>query len=278
MTTTDTKCELKVMTFNVKVGSSEDGPDHWRHRRRIFMDLLRQYAHELICTQEGLAFQLEAIKSEFRGLDHVGVGRYHGVEVGREHESGDGERCAIFYNTSKFELLEHGTFWLSDTPEVPGSMSWGNDLARIVTWVYLMVRTTKIRFYAFNTHFHWGEHFQKQAALLLSERIQSIAQEDPVVLFGDFNCLPETEPWKILTGQIGNKHNDDCALSDCWRVLDKPEEKGGTSHSFTGKPEGRIDWILTSRQFNVRTIERLEYHQAGRYPSDHFPVVATLEL
>lgn len=242
------------------------------------MDLLGYYPCDLICTQEGLPFQLQAIKNEWDVFNYVGVGRYNGVEVDREHESGSGEHCAIFYDESKFALIDHGTFWLSDTPDVPGSMSWGNDLARIVTWACWEIRSTRIRFYTFNTHFHWGEHFQRKAALLLSDRIRSWAQGNPVVLAGDFNCLPETEPWKILTGQIGDKCKGDFPLSDCWQALDMTEASGGTSHSFTGQPENRIDWILVSSHFDVRAVERLEYNQAGRYPSDHFPILATLEL
>ncbi len=275
MTAADSKSELKVMTFNVKVGSSEDGLDHWRYRRSIFMELLWRYPHDLICTQEGLPFQLTAIKEEFGDFDYVGKGRYHGVEVDREQESGSGEHCAIFFDEGKFTLRDHGTFWLSDTPEISGSMSWGNDLARIVTWAYLEIRHTRKRFYTFNTHFHWGEEFQRKAALLLSDRIRSLAPREPVILAGDFNAVPWSEPWKILKGS-GAK--DGLILLDCWQALNMPESKGGSSHSFTGQPEDRIDWILASGHFRMKAVEIIEYNQAGRYPSDHFPVLATLEL
>ncbi|MCG8603415.1 endonuclease/exonuclease/phosphatase family protein, partial [bacterium] len=227
---------------------------------------------------EGLPFQLAAMKEEFKGYDFIGVGRYHGVEVDREHESGHGEHCAIFYDVQRFELLGQDTFWLSNTPRIAGSMSWGNDLARVVTWACLMDRATRTQFYVFNTHFHWGEPFQRQASLLLVDTILSTAQQEPIVLAGDFNCLPESEPWNIVTGRTKSTRSNDFAMSDCWRTLGRSEDEGATSHGFTGKPEGRIDWILTSGQFQVEAIVRLDYNKEGRYPSDHFPVSATLTL
>jgi endonuclease/exonuclease/phosphatase family metal-dependent hydrolase len=269
------RIELKVMTFNVKVGSSEDGPDHWKFRKDIFLDCLRNYPADIIGTQEGLPFQLQAIKETFPHFDFIGIGRYHNVEVDRENERGEGEHCAIFYDREQFDVLRHGTFWLSDTPEIAGSITWGNSLARIVTWAIFKHKEQGTTFSCFNTHFHWGEECQRKSAQLLIKKLGEFAAHLPVIVMGDFNAVPESEPWKILTtpqhdSEPGNQ------LWDCWSVLGKPES--GTSHSFNGIPQKRIDWIFVSRHWNAKSIDKIEFNRAGRYPSDHFPIMAVVEL
>jgi len=270
--------EFTVMTFNIKVGTPDDGPNNWEYRRGILLDCLRHYPADIIGTQEGLRFQLDAIKDEFPRFEFIGIGRYHGIDVDREHERGEGEHCAIFYDKTKLDVTRQGTFWLSDTPEIPGSMTWGNDLARIVTWAVFKPREHETPLCCFNTHFHWGDEFQRKSALLLNRRLRQIANDTPVVVLGDFNAAPESEPWKILTAlQQGSGYQGQ--LVDCWKVLGKPETDGGTGHGFTGiSNEDRIDWILVSRHFRVKAIDRIQFNQAGRYPSDHFPIRATLEL
>ena len=259
---------MQVMTFNLRYGTAEDGPNRWELRRELLIECLRHYPSDVMGTQEGLLFQLETIKTNLPHLDYVGVGRYYGVETDRTHERKEGEHCAIFYDTQKWEVCQQDTFWLSDTPKVPGSMTWGNDLPRIVTWAILKARTGESEMAVFNTHFHWGEPVVQNSTRVVLDKITEIAPNTPTILMGDFNLEPDSPPY-IAFAEGGG-------LVDCWRACGHSEEKAGTGHRFSGEGKARIDWMLASKHFQPQHIERITFNRAGRYPSDHFPVRAEL--
>ena len=261
---------MHVMTFNVRYGTAEDGPNRWELRRDISIECLRRYPFDVMGTQEGLSFQLEVIKATLPHLDYVGVGRYHGVETERLHERKEGEHCAIFYDARKWQVCEQDTFWLSDTPQVPGSMTWGNDLPRIVTWAIFEAQMGGSNFAVFNTHFHWGEFVLQNSTRLVLDRIRELAGGLPTILMGDFNLQPDSSSYRAFT------ERERGGLVDCWPACGHSEEEGGTVHGFSGKGRGRIDWILVSKRFEPQSVERVEFNRAGRYPSDHFPVRAEL--
>jgi len=261
---------MRVMTFNLRYGTAEDGPNRWELRRGILVECLRRYPFDVMGTQEGLPSQLGEIKVALPYLDYVGVGRYHGVETERSHEWKAGEHCAIFYDMRRWRVAEQGTFWLSDTPHAPASMSWGNDLPRIVTWAIFQTHGPGPEFAVFNTHYHWGELFVRNSTALVLDHMKRLAGSLPTILMGDFNLLPDSPSYQAFTEQGG--------LVDCWRACGHSEQGGETVHGFTGKGRGRIDWIFVSRHFEVKGIERITFHCAGRYPSDHFPVRAKLRL
>lgn len=263
---------IRVITLNLRYGTAEDGPNHWQNRREILLECLRRYPFDLLGTQEGLRFQLEAIREGITHLDYIGLGRYEGVETDREHERFGGEHCAVFYDTRRWSVGRQGTFWLSDTPEVPGSMTWGNTLPRIVTWAIFRLSGNGREVAVFNTHFHWGEPFVQRASELIVEKMRELAGGLPMVLTGDFNLEPESPPWRFF---VDPKEG---SLVDCWLACGQTEEGSGTFHDFSGEPKQRIDWILVSQDVRPVKIERIEFHQEGRYPSDHFPVRAKLEL
>jgi endonuclease/exonuclease/phosphatase family metal-dependent hydrolase len=263
---------MHAMTFNVRYGTAEDGLNRWELRRGILVECLRRYPFDVMGTQEGLSFQLEAIQAALPYVDYVGVGRYHGVETDRAHERNEGEHCAIFYDVRKWQVCEQDTFWLSDTPSVPASMSWGNDLPRIVTWAIFEGRTGGSNFAVFNTHFHWGEPVVQNSAALVLGKMAEIAGDLPTILTGDFNLSPDSPVYQAYT------HHDRGGLVDCWRACGHNEADGGTVHGFSGEGRGRIDWLLVSKHFGIRRVERIAFSRAGKYPSDHFPVRAELCL
>jgi endonuclease/exonuclease/phosphatase family metal-dependent hydrolase len=263
---------MHVMTFNLRYGTAEDGPNRWELRRDLLIECLRRYPFDAMGTQEGLPFQLEEIKAALPYLEYVGVGRYHGVETDRSHEWQAGEHCAIYYDARKWQVAKQGTFWLSDTSHVPASMSWGNDLPRIVTWSILQAYRAGSEFAVFNTHYHWGETVVQNSTALVLGKMRQIAGGLPTILMGDFNLLPDSPSYQAFTEQDGG------GLADCWRACGRSEEGGETVHGFTGKGRGRIDWMFVSGHFETKNVERITFHRAERYPSDHFPVRAELCL
>lgn len=128
------KTTAKVMTFNVRYGTAADGANSWEFRQSIFIDCLKKYCPDILGTQEPLAFQIDSIKSAFPHWQSFGVGRYHNMPApDRPFESMDGTSCVILYDSTKFEIVNEGTYWHSDTPDIAASRTWGNVLPRITT-------------------------------------------------------------------------------------------------------------------------------------------------
>jgi endonuclease/exonuclease/phosphatase family metal-dependent hydrolase len=266
---------IRLATFNVRCGPSEDGPNHWDRRKGILLDALGQMSPHVLAVQECYPFQGDEIGMRFPNWGRVGVGRYHGVDDPRRpEESRAGEHTYIFFDAVRWQVDSCGAFWHSDTPDQPASMTWGNDLPRVTNWAVLRSRASGRAFALFNTHFHWGEPYCTKTADLHVARIPRHAGELPCVFTGDFNLPPDSAAHDRFTGPRPRG----LGLRDAWRLLGRPEEGSGTSHSFTGVPENRIDWVLVDPGITPRTIEKIGFQAQGRYPSDHFPVLAELEL
>jgi len=266
---------IRFVTFNVRCGPSEDGPNHWDMRKGIFLDALGQMAPHILAVQECYPFQGDEIGMRFPNWGRIGVGRYHGVDAPeRQCESRSGEHTYIFFDAVRYQADSCGAFWHSDTPDRPASTSWGNDLPRVTTWAVLRLRSSGRAFTVFNTHYHWDEPYRRKTTDLHLERVPRIAGGLPSVFSGDFNLPPDCETHARFTADAP----EGLGLRDAWRLLGRSEEGAGTSHSFTGKPENRIDWILVSREFSPLSIEKVGFQRQGRFPSDHFPVLAELEL
>lgn len=264
--------DLKVMTFNLRNGMAvTDGENWWPYRKDIVCNLILQESPDIIGTQEGWKFQLDYIKNKLSSYDWIGISR-RGNQLD--------EFCAIFYKPERFNLINSGTFWLSETPDVPGSKFSDNQLyPRIVTWAEFEIIGSELRFFAFNTHFdtYDGDDVPKRSAALLVSKIEEIAGTAPVVVTGDFNEYVESEVHKILVGEM-DYNGIRGSLIDPWTVLGLAEE--GTTHGFTGisNDPSRIDWVLCTEHFIPISGVVLHYNENGRYPSDHFPVVVELKL
>jgi len=172
--------DLRVMSFNIRFGSANDGPNAWPNRRDLLFETIRKFSPDLLGTQETLGFQRDDLAAALPGYDVLAAGRDDG------HEKG--EMMALFYRKDRFEKLAGGHFWLSETPDQPGSKSWDSSLPRMVTWVKLRDKkepgTKPIAF--FNTHFdHRGVKARAESARVIQSQIQSFAKDCRVILTGD---------------------------------------------------------------------------------------------
>ena len=263
--------DVRVMSFNIRYGTAADGDNHWEKRRQFLVETIKAFDPDLLGTQETLGFQRDYIAAKLQGYDVVGAGR----EDGREK----GEMAALFFKRARFEKLDGGHFWLSQTPDAPGSKSWDSALPRMVTWVKLRDRrqpnAKPILF--LNTHFdHRGVEARAESARLLSRRAAELGRECRVIVTGDFNTDEGSEPYKILFSPAdGNR----AALGDTYRMAFPGRAKNeGTFSGFkvdaTAGP--RIDWIAVSRDWRVMKAGIDRTAREGRTPSDHFPVTAVL--
>ena len=266
------------MTFNIRYGVAEDGPNSWEFRQPLIIDCLRKFQPDILGLQESMDFQVDSIQAAFPQWKNIGVGRYYSVEVpDRPQESQGGESCQIFYDTTKFEIIENGTFWHSDTPDIPASHPWGNYLPRITTWGTFKSKTNGKTFIVMNTHFHGGEPYVQNTTALMMQKWRDIAGPIPTIIMGDFNLAPTSETHELFCGRSGDLEKRGNFV-DSWQKLGKPEFDAGTGHSFTGtKSQNRIDWILTTPEFDVLKSKIIYDNQNGRYPSDHYPVYSDLK-
>ncbi len=250
--------KLKVMTFNIRYGTADDGDNKWENRKDIFFDVLKNQKADIIGLQEALKFQLDEIKARFPEYEQLGVGREDGKTKG--------EYSAILYLKKKFKADSTGYFWFSDTPEVPDSRSWGNNVTRICTWVLLKDISTGKSFYYYNLHIdHESQNSREKSAGLLLKRIDG---KKNVIITGDFNAGENNRAVKeIIEG----------GFEDSFRVLHPNEKDVNTYHAFKGTLTGdKIDYIFIRGTFKVNKAEIIRYNKEGKYPSDHFPVTAVL--
>lgn len=263
--------ELSVMSFNIRYGTANDGENRWDNRRQMVCDLIAQYDCDLIGLQEALRFQIDEIRGAIPEYGEVGVGR----EDGRTK----GEYSAILYRTDRLILIESGTFWLSDTPEEVASTSWGNSITRICTWARFMQNDSGKTFYHFNTHFdHQSQPSREKSAVLIDRRIADRKHSDPVVLTGDFNAGESNPAIRYLKGEQAEA-KPVVPLTDTFRVPHPNVTVVGTFNAFKGDRSGeKIDYVFTLPCIEVLEAEIIFDMPEGRYPSDHFPVMARIEL
>lgn len=268
---------LTVATFNVRYGTAPDGPNHWEHRWPLFGHTLQAIAADVFCLQEVLPFQLAHVH-------HVLPG-YHAVGVSRNDGRRGGEMVPIVWRVDRFELIDAGHFWLGAEPHIPGVFGWDARHPRMVTWAALrFVRPPRAVFTVINTHFenrgsqNRGSVARAESAALIHRRVAALGPHMPVIVCGDFNSTENDPPYAALRQE---RLEPGDGLRDAYRLMHPTPDPtaDGTYHKFTGRQDvDRIDWVLVSRHWNV-TAARIDHtSRGGRFPSDHFPVVAELEL
>jgi endonuclease/exonuclease/phosphatase family metal-dependent hydrolase len=258
---------VRVMTFNIRYGTAPDGEHAWPLRRDLAFRAIREFAPAVLGVQEALRFQLDEIAAELPHYGEIGVGRDDGERAG--------EYSAILYDTRRLAPLETGTFWLSDTPHVPGSMTWGNRVSRLVTWARFRDHALNATYYVFNTHWdHESQPARERSATLLLDRMRSrTAADDPVLLLGDFNAGLDNPAFRALLADPG------MPLHDTFRVAQPQAPESGTYHAFRDDRSGaRIDIILASPHWRTRAADIVHLRDGNRYPSDHYPVTAIVQL
>ncbi len=255
--------ELTALTFNIRYGTAQDEVHSWEHRKDSVLAVIRDSVPDVVGLQEALDFQNEYLADRLAPqYSFVGEGREGGIR---------GEYASILYRSDRFFLTRAGRFWLSDTPDIPGSMTWA-DLPRLVTWIELRGRKGDPAVLVLNTHFaHNSETARLLSARLIRDRLKDLtAPGVPVVLMGDFNCTPGSPPHELLIREAG--------FGDAQSELAVPPR--GTFHGFTGVAHGGqpIDWILF--RGGIRPIEYRvrEGEFLGQLPSDHYPVFARFSI
>jgi endonuclease/exonuclease/phosphatase family metal-dependent hydrolase len=256
---------LEVMSYNLRFASSAE-PHSWASRRPAMRALLRREQPHVIGTQEGLYGQVRDIAADL-GPDHAWTG------TGRAGGSHD-EFVAVFYDTRRLAPVEYDHFWLSDTPDVIGSNTWGGDCIRMVTWVrFRDLRHDGREFYLLNTHLDNGSQYARaRAASLIAKRIAGLDRSLPLVVTGDFNSAAHKNPvYDTLL---------DAGLVDTWDAAADRTAPYGTFHGYRPlRPYGdRIDWILATPGVRAHWASVNTFAPGGRFPSDHLPVQASLTL
>jgi endonuclease/exonuclease/phosphatase family metal-dependent hydrolase len=259
---------VHVMTYNIRLDTEADGVNQWGKRVDKVTQLIHKANPDLMGVQEALHNQMMDLKSGLPEYDFVGVGRDDGKEKG--------EYSAIFYKKDRFDVIEQKTFWLSETPQVPGSKSWDAAITRVVTYAVLKEKATGKSFVLFNTHFdHIGKEARKNSAILIKKFIADLKnsssyREIPILVSGDFNSQPVEEPYLTMINGI------EVTLSDCRPASDLT----GTSCGFeVGKRKcNTIDYLFHSSHWKTNAYKVIQENDGKYYPSDHLPVMATFTL
>ncbi|HEX4945621.1 MAG TPA: endonuclease/exonuclease/phosphatase family protein [Blastocatellia bacterium] len=257
--------DVRVMSFNIRYGTANDGENHWDKRKEFLLATIKAFNPDLLGTQETLGFQRDYLAANLSGYEVLGVGRDDGKEKG--------EMTALYFRRSRFEKLDGGHFWLSETPDVPGSKNWDAALTRMVTWVKLRdkqnPKAKPLMF--FNTHFdHRGVQARHEAAKLIRRRVAEAAKTCSVIVTGDFNAGDDSDPYRALFG-------DDSPVVDAYRAVNPtrtPNEGTFSGFKVEATTGPRIDWIGASREWQVVKAMIDRTARDGRTPSDHFPVAA----
>ena len=255
----------KMMTYNIRYDNPGDGENIWSKRKGFLSDQIAYYNPDIFGIQEGLHHQVQYLDSVFVDYNYIGIGRDDGKTKG--------EFSAIFYNNEKLKVLKEGTFWLSENPDEI-SVGWDAALERICTYGLFEDKFTKEKFWVFNTHFdHIGAVARVNSAALILKKIKEFNTSNlPVVVMGDFNLTPESEPIQLLSK----------ALNDSEKVsVAKPFGPIGTFNAFQfNKPVvDRIDYIFTSKN-NIQVLKYavLSDSKDCKYPSDHLPVLVEIQF
>lgn len=276
---------INVASYNIRQYNKQDSinGNGWQVRCPILAQLIRFHEFDVFGTQEGFKHQLEDLKAALLGYDYTGVGREDGADAG--------EHSAIFYRTDLFTLVDHGDFWLSETPEKP-SIGWDAVLPRICSWARLRHNPTGKEFLFFNLHMdHIGKQARVESALLVQQKMNEFGSELPTFLTGDFNVDQTHQSYTALT--TSGKLKDSYCTAKLVYALNGTFNDYSTNDYSTS----RIDHIFVSPNVKVdkygvltdtyRTpVDGAEARQPGsapeeisliphvaRTPSDHFPVM-----
>lgn len=248
---------MRVMSYNLRFDTPRDGEYQWPKREPAVRWVWEYVNADVVGVQEGLPHQLENLAEWMPEYDYVGRGR---------EADGSGEHVAIFYKRDTWRCLEHGNFWLSDTPDVPGSRTFGNRLPRMATWARLKNSDGHV-WLVLNTHLdHESEEARAKGAALIKSFLAENAKDEPVIVTGDFNAEPGSAALETLL--------EGGALVD---VFAAAGADGLTVHGYNDTPNARIDYILASPQVPYGKLEIVREKPYGLYPSDHYPIYADLE-
>lgn len=247
---------IKVMSFNIRMGLANDGINHWQHRKSLALARINAFKPDLLGIQECCDDEAQA------GFLKSRLSRYEFYGVRRGGNSGSRmEMAPALFKKSSFFVLESGSFWLSETPEQSGGTSWDAAFPRMCLWFRLWHRQAHKELIFLNTHFDYQPMAMIESAKLLRAWLKKNSDK-PLIVSGDFNADKQSESYRILTIELIDAHqNDDNTYHDYGKI-DK------------GFP---IDWILVSAHFKIKQSEIDYFHKKDVYPSDHYPLLVTLD-
>jgi len=254
---------LRIATYNLRMDTRADSLNAWQYRKDNVKALVRYHDLDVFGTQEGFVHQLQDI-CELPEYAYFGAGRDDGLSAG--------EHSAIFYKKDRFEILESGNFWLSETPDTPGKGWDATCCNRICSWAKFKEKGSGKTFYFFSVHFdHQGRVARLESGKLMVKKMQEIVKNAPVICVGDFNSTPETEQIQLLSNYL----NDSRKITQL-----PPYGPEGTFNRRFGNPisEGRIDYIFVSNEIQVLRYASVTDNNGRYYPSDHLPVITDIVI
>lgn len=259
------QAEVKVMSYNIRLDVKIDGENWWEKRKDKVAGLVNYYEADFVGLQEVVHNQLLYLKDSLTGYNFIGVGRDDGKEAG--------EYSCIFYKKDKYSVVEQSTFWLSPTPDIP-SKGWDAALNRVCTYGLFKNNKTKKLVWVFNTHFdHMGNLARLESAKLIIKKIHELNTKNyPVIVSGDFNSKPEDGPSQYMMANMQNSRSISklaYGAPDTWNGF-----------KFNEKPNGCIDYIFVSKDDRISVLKFATITDSYdmKYPSDHFPVLATINI
>ncbi|WP_448873640.1 endonuclease/exonuclease/phosphatase family protein [Desulfobulbus propionicus] len=253
---------IRVMSFNIRYGLANDGDNHWNNRKTFALERIQAFQPDLLGLQE-------CRDDHQAGYIRANLPEHHFYGI---HRGGPGdtalEMAPLLFFRPAFALLDSGCFWLSETPEVAGSISWKSNYPRTVSWVRLVCRTSGRELLYVNTHFDYQPEAVSGDARCLGQWLERIGRSTPLILTGDFNAKKKSEAYQLLTTH----------LFDTYRRAHPDGADEATFHAF-GHWEEReaIDWILASDHFQVLKADIDRAQRGNLFPSDHYPLTAVLD-
>jgi endonuclease/exonuclease/phosphatase family metal-dependent hydrolase len=254
---------IVAATYNIRMNTPNDGENAWPNRAAWVRELVRFHEWDIFGTQEGFRGQLD---------DLLQMEEYAQIGVGRDDGVSKGEHSAIFYRRDRFELLDKGDFWLSETPDRPGA-GWDANIFRICSWGKFSDKLSGKEFFFFSAHYdHQGRVARVESSKLVVKKIAEITGGAPTIFVGDMNSTPDSDAYATL----------DANLRDSYKATAQPPYGPvGTFQGFNWQREvgdGRIDYVFTTPNIAVLKYGVLSDSREMRYPSDHFPVVTKLMI
>ncbi|MCW5942285.1 MAG: endonuclease/exonuclease/phosphatase family protein [Fimbriimonadaceae bacterium] len=261
--------EAQVMSYNIRFATADDGENRWERRRATALAMLGERAPHIVGLQEALRSQLDEIRQALPWYVEVGVGRDDGLTKG--------EYSALLVDARRFAVASSGTFWLSDTPEKVGSVTWGNRITRVCTWARLIETRVGRGFWVFNVHLdHESQNARERSVRLVLARIRGRGNGEPFLFLGDFNAGEQNPAYREA---VAAEDGVGFPMRDPFREVHPSRRDVLTFHGFQGGRDGeKIDHILASSEWEVLDADILRPAKEGAYVSDHYPVWAKLRL
>jgi endonuclease/exonuclease/phosphatase family metal-dependent hydrolase len=261
--------DIRVMTLNVRYDNPRDSINAWPKRASLLCDFVANEKPDIVGMQEVLWPQYQLLDSVLTEYSSVGVGRSDGAR--------GGEMNPVFFRKEKFDMVRNITFWLSNSPELAGSLGWGASLPRIVTWMELVDKNSHQHFFFFNTHFaHDSDSARLMSSKILLKEVNKIAEGYPFIISGDFNMPPTSTGYTILTGPDESVP----LIRDSYVITEgRPTGPVYTFNGFSDKAKtARVDYIFVRNGMKVLEYKTVVKKKNGIYISDHWPVEAVVSI